>query len=274
MTNGGLTLDAANNDLAVQVDDSTVEINAGGDVAVKDAGIGASQLASNAVTTAKVGNAQITTAKLASDCIDQSKIADAAVQREHLNSNVVMANGGLTLDAANNDLAVQVDDSTIAINGGGDVSVKDAGIGASQLASNAVTTAKVGDAQITAAKLASNSVTAAKVSDGAISTTAKLADSIVTNAKISDGTIELGKLAFSSQQEKFTGDNSTASFDLANAAAGLDSVHVYRNGLRMEKAASPSGADQYSVQANGAVSQITFGSAPDTGDVILVDYLG
>ena len=274
MANGGLTLDAVNNDLAVQVDDSTVEINAGGDVAVKDAGIGASQLASNAVTTAKVGNAQITTAKLASDCIDQSKIADAAVQREHLNSNVVMANGGLTLDETNNDLAVQVDDSTIAINGGGDVSVKDAGIGASQLASNAVTTAKVGDSQITAAKLASNSVTAAKVSDGAISTTAKLADSIVTNAKISDGTIELGKLAFSSQQEKFTGDNSTASFDLANAAAGLDSVHVYRNGLRMEKASSPSGADQYSVQANGAVSQITFGSAPDTGDVILVDYLG
>jgi hypothetical protein len=274
MTNGGLTLDGTNNDLAVQVDDSTIAINGGGDVSVKDAGIGASQLASNAVTTVKVGNAQITTAKLAGDCIDQSKIADGAVQREHLNANVVMANGGLTLDDTNNDLAVQVDDSTIAINGGGDVSVKDAGIGASQLASNAVTAAKIASNAIVTDKISSSAVTATKIANGAIDNADKLGSSVVTNAKISDGTIELGKLAFSSRQEKFTGDNSTASFDLANAAAGLDSVHVFRNGLRMEKASSPSGADQYSVQANGAVSQITFGSAPDTGDVILVDYLG
>jgi hypothetical protein len=83
-------------------------------------------------------------------------------------------------------------------------------------------------------------------------------------------------LAFSSQQEKFTGDGSTTSFDLSLAAAGLDSVCVYRNGLRMEKASSPSGADQYSVSNGGAggVGQIVFGSAPDSGDVVLVDFLG
>ena len=247
--------------------------------------VGSSQLASNAVTAAKLADGAVSTsakladgivvaAKLGADCIDSTKISDGAVKREHLNADVVRPNSGLVLDGTDNDLAVSIDDSTIALNGGGDIIVKDAGIGASQLATNAVTAIKISSNAVTSDKINSNAVTAAKLADAAVSTTAKLADSIVTNAKISDGTIQLGKLAFSSQQEKFTGDNTTASFDLANAAAGLDSVHVFRNGLRMEKASSPSGADQYSVQANGAVSQITFGSAPDTGDTILVDYLG
>ena len=272
--NSGLVLDGTDNDLAVSIDDSTIALNGGGDIIVKSGGIGATQLASNAVTAVKISSNAVVTDKISSSAVTSTKIANNAVQAIHLNSDVVRPNSGLVLDGTDNDLAVSIDDSTIALNGGGDIIVKDAGIGASQLATNAVTAIKISSNAVTSDKINSNAVTAAKLADAAVSTTAKLADSIVTNAKISDGTIQLGKLAFSSQQEKFTGDNTTASFDLANAAAGLDSVHVFRNGLRMEKASSPSGADQYSVQANGAVSQITFGSAPDTGDTILVDYLG
>ena len=269
-----MVLDGTDNDLAVSIDDSTIALNGGGDIIVKSGGIGATQLASNAVTAVKISSNAVVTDKISSSAVTSTKIANNAVQAIHLNSDVVRPNSGLVLDGTDNDLAVSIDDSTIALNGGGDIIVKDAGIGASQLATNAVTAIKISSNAVTSDKINSNAVTAAKLADAAVSTTAKLADSIVTNAKISDGTIQLGKLAFSSQQEKFTGDNTTASFDLANAAAGLDSVHVFRNGLRMEKASSPSGADQYSVQANGAVSQITFGTAPDTGDTILVDYLG
>ena len=272
--NSGIVLDPSTNDLAVSIDDSTIGLNGGGDIIVKDAGIGATQLASNAVTAVKISSNAIVTDKISSSAVTSTKIANNAVQAIHLNSDVVRPNSGLVLDGTDNDLAVSIDDSTIGLNGGGDIIVKSGGIGATQLASNAVTAVKISSNAVTSDKISSNAVTAAKLADAAVSTTAKLADSIVTNAKISDGTIQLGKLAFSSQQEKFTGDNTTASFNLANAAAGLDSVHVFRNGLRMEKASSPSGADQYSVQANGSVSQITFGTAPDTGDTILVDYLG
>ena len=272
--NSGIVLDPSTNDLAVSIDDSTIGLNGGGDIIVKDSGIGASQLASNAVTAVKISSNAVVTDKISSSAVTSTKIANNAVQAIHLNSDVVRPNSGLVLDGTDNDLAVSIDDSTIALNGGGDIIVKSGGIGATQLATSAVTAIKISSNAVTSDKINSNAVTAAKLADGAVSTTAKLADSIITNAKISDGTIQLGKLAFSSQQEKFTGDNTSASFNLANAAAGLDSVHVFRNGLRMEKASSPSGADQYSVQANGSVSQITFGTAPDTGDTILVDYLG
>ena len=272
--NSGLALDSTDNDLEVQVDDATVEINGSGQVIVKASGIGASQLASNAVTAAKVASNAIVADKISSSAVTSTKIANNAVQAIHLNSDVVRPNSGLALDGTDNDLEVQVDDATIEINGSGQVIVKASGIGASQLASNAVTAAKVASNAIVADKISSSAVTATKIANGAIDNADKLGSSVVTNVKIADGTIELGKLAFSSRQEKFTGDNSTASFDLANAAAGFDSVHVFRNGLRMEKASSPSGADQYSVQSNGAVSSITFGTAPDTGDTVLVDYLG
>ena len=274
--NGGVTLDPTDNDLAIQIDDSTIGLNAGGDVEVKDAGIGATQLASNAVTAVKIASGAVVSDKIGSSAVTSTKIANNAVQKIHLNSDVVRTNGGLTLDPTDNDLAVQIDDSTIGLNLGGDVEVKSGGIGATQLASNAVTAVKIASGAVVSDKLGASAVTATKIANGAIDSADKLGSSVVTNAKIADGTIELGKLAFSSQQEKFTGDNSTTAFSLALAAAGLDSVQVFRNGLRMEKASSPSGADQYSVGNTGAggVAVVTFGTAPDTGDNVLVDYLG
>lgn len=62
--------------------------------------------------------------------------------------------------------------------------VKDAGIAAAKLASDAVTTTKVLDANITAAKLASDAVTTLKIADSNV-TTAKVADDAITPAKIS-----------------------------------------------------------------------------------------
>lgn len=60
-----------------------------------------------------------------------------------------------------------------AINTSPTISISAGGVGATQLASNAVTTAKISDTNVTTAKLADNAVTTVKISDGNI-TAAKL----------------------------------------------------------------------------------------------------
>src|SRR6056300_66955 len=273
---GALGLDPTNNDLLVITDESTLELNLSNQLQIKSGGVGSTELASNAVTAAKIASNAVVSDKIASSAVTSTKIANNAVQAIHLNSDVINSAGALGLDPTNNDLLVITDDSTLEVNLSNELQIKAGGVGSTELASNAVTAVKIASNAIVEDKIASNAVTATKIANGAIDNANKLGSSVVTNAKIADGTIELGKLAFSSQQEKFTGDGSTTSFDLSLAAAGLDSVCVYRNGLRMEKAASPSGADQYSVSNGGAggVGQIVFGSAPDSGDVVLVDFLG
>jgi hypothetical protein len=62
-SNSGLTLDS--NGLYVDVDGSTVEIDATNGVQVKDGGITSAKLATDSVTTAKIADGNVTAAKLA-----------------------------------------------------------------------------------------------------------------------------------------------------------------------------------------------------------------
>ena len=275
-TAGALGLDPTNNDLLVITDDSTIEITGSNDLAIKDGGVSTAKIAANAVTAAKLASNAVVSDKIASSAVTSTKIANNAVQAIHLNSDVVLTGGGLGLDGTGNELFIQIDDSTTAINGTGELEVKDGGVSTAKIADSAVTAAKLASNAVVEAKIAANAVTSTKIADGAIASTAKLADGIVTGAKIADGTIELGKLTFAMNQEEFTGNSSTTAFELAKPAAGLDSVQVFRNGLRMRKVSTPSAADEYSVanSGTGSAAVVTFGSAPDTGDVVYVDYLG
>ena len=275
-TAGALGLDPTNNDLLVITDDSTIEITGSNDLAIKDGGVSTAKIAANAVTAAKLASNAVVSDKIASSAVTSTKIANNAVQAIHLNSDVVLTGGGLGLDGTGNELFIQIDDSTTAINGSDELEVKDSGIATAKIADSAVTAVKLASNAVVEAKIAANAVTSTKIADGAIASTAKLADGIVTGAKIADGTIELGKLTFAMNQEEFTGNSSTTAFELAKPAAGLDSVQVFRNGLRMRKVSTPSAADEYSVanSGTGSAAVVTFGSAPDTGDVVYVDYLG
>jgi len=225
--------------------------------AIRDAAVTAGKIASNAVETAKINDAAVTTAKIAGDAIDQSKIADGAVQREHLNSNVVNAGGAVVLDVTNNDLKVNVDDSTIGINTNV-LEVKDGGI----------STAKLAGTSVNSDKLADNAVTTAKIADGAVSA-----------SKISDNVLTTAKMAFIPTYESVgTGDGSATTFDTATAGDSnfLGGTIVFRNGLAMESIqGTPSGQDQYTLNPTGGAGgsmRITFGSAPDNGDVITCMY--
>lgn len=71
-------------------DNTTIEIS-GTTLRVKDAGISAAKLASNAVTTVKINDGAVTTAKLGADAVTGAKIADDAVDTEHLAAGAVDA---------------------------------------------------------------------------------------------------------------------------------------------------------------------------------------
>ena len=109
-------------------DGSTLELSSN-TLSIKALGVGTTQLAAGAVTTAKIGAAQVTGAKIA----------------------------GLTV-ATGNIAATAVTSAKLA----------DGAVGTAKLATDAVTTAKIADAQITAALIATDAVTAAKIADNSI----------------------------------------------------------------------------------------------------------
>lgn len=85
------------------------------------------------------------------------------------------------------------DNSTLEVSGGV-LAVKDSGITASKIATNAVTTVKILDANVTTAKIADLNVTSGKIADLGV-TTAKIADLNVTTGKIADLGVTTGKIA-------------------------------------------------------------------------------
>lgn len=150
----------------------------------------------------------------------------------------------------------------------GSAAIADGAVDADRLASNAVTTVKIND----------DAVTAAKIADGAVGAAA-LASSAVTTVKINDQAVTSAKMGFIPSYETVgTGDGTATTFDAASVADSnyLAGTLVYRNGLAMELVdSSPSGQDQYTISANGGaggVMRITFGTAPNSGDVISALY--
>ena len=181
--------------------------------------------------------------------IASSQIADGAVATAKLADDAVTA-------------------AKIADDAVGSAAIADGAVDAARLASSAVTTVKIND----------DAVTAAKIADGAVGAAA-LASSAVTTAKINDQAVTSAKMGFIPSYETLgTGDGSATTFDAASEADSnyLAGTLVFRNGLAMELVdSSPSGQDQYSLSADGGsggVMRVTFGSAPNNGDVILALY--
>lgn len=104
-------------DIALSVDDAFFGLNGSNELTLDNACITATELANNAVETAKVLDGAITGPKLASDCITSAKLADDAVGAEH---------------------------------------IQDDAVGSAALADGAVVTAALADDAVTSAKLADN----------------------------------------------------------------------------------------------------------------------
>jgi len=189
---------------------------------------------------------------IADAAIANAKLATSTISGKALGTNLdaLAAGNGLALAAPYNGTTGQ----TIDIN-----------LDAGTLAKSA-SGLKVAANGIAEAQLSDDCVTAAQVADGAINANSMLADAVVTGPKLS----------VQPKREKFTGDNSQTVFTVAGKnvyTGGEDGLLVFRNGLLMERvASSPSGQDQYTSANNGSAIDLTFGTAPSTGDVIF--FLG
>ena len=190
-------------------------------------------------------------AKLAGS-IANAKLANSTISGKALGANLDnLTDGNGISDFSYNGssagvISIDLDGSTLTAGADG-LKITGAGVGSTELADNAVTTAKIGDGQVSAAKLVDNSVGSAK-------------------------------LAISSEWVSLTPNGSATAFDLGHTLSGdFAFIVVVRNGLVLEqKSSSPSGQDEYTVSLNGGtggVGQITFGSAPASGQNLRVFYI-
>ena len=96
---------------------------------------------------------------------------------------------------------------------------------------------------------------------------------------LKDNAVSFAKLAIQPYTDGAAGDGSAVAFNLSNRldnaqlADFKNCIRVYRNGLRMQHvASSPSGQDQYAVTDSGSATVVTFGTAPNNGDTVIIDY--
>lgn len=152
---------------------------------ILNANVTSAKIADANVTTGKIADANVTTAKIADTAVTTAKIANNAVTGTQLNSSV--AGAGLS-GGGGSSLSINVDDSTIEINGGGDIALKADGIASSKIKDDAIVTAKIANANVTTAKIASAAVTTSLLADSNV-TTAKVADNAITQDKLSGSAI-------------------------------------------------------------------------------------
>ncbi len=219
-----------------------------------------------------IADSAIGNAKLAGS-IANAKLANSTISGVALGSNLnsLSAGNGLSMSSYNgsaavSDLTIDLDGSTLAVGASG-IKIADTGVDTGQLADSAVETAKINNLAVSTAKLA----------DAAVST-AKLADSAVDSDKLADSSVSAAKVSFSSQIDPLTANGSTTAFDLSLAIDDAFSIIlVFRNGIAIEQVeSSPSGVDQFVLAptgGTGGVGQVTFGSAPATGDNLRVFYI-
>lgn len=197
--------------------------------------VGATNLASNSVTTVKILDANVTADKIVSSGVTNAKIATNAVDSRALGPNAVattnIIDANVTADklgssAATSDkiatnavitrtiLDANVTADKIASSGVTDGKIATGAVGSRAIAGNAVLTTSIVDGAITTAKLAATAVTSAKIGASAVQTTniadyaveslkidtsavttAKIADVNVTEAKIAGSAVTSGKIA-------------------------------------------------------------------------------
>ncbi|MDR0618883.1 MAG: hypothetical protein LBG17_03170 [Bacteroidales bacterium] len=142
------------------LDGVSVDLNADGQVSVKDGG----------VTTDKIADYAITNAKLAEDIIYEDNIRNGAV------TDYKISDGAVTTP--------KIYESAVTTD-----KIADGAVTEDKIADDAITTHKINNEAIAEEKIANGAVWEDKIADRAV-TTPKLADGAVTESKISDGAIE------------------------------------------------------------------------------------
>ena len=239
----GLSYDSSNG-LAVTVDNAGIEINSDS-LRLKDLGVATAKIAASAVTTAKIANDAVDKDKIAADVAGNGLAQNGNGSLEVSVGNGIQISGdalvfraGAGLAFAGADVDVQVDDSSIELDGSGNLQIKNLGVSTAKLQDNAVSTVKVAD----------NAITAPKV----------------------------GFQAY--QELTTISGGSTVNIDLARAvdSAFSNGILVFKNGLAMLNqtalGGSASNSDDFTTSVVGGVTRLSFGAALADSDSILVVY--
>jgi hypothetical protein len=187
----------------IDVDFNSGHFTSDGDqLNIKAGGVGTTELADSAVTSAKIADAAVITAKISDGAVATAKIADAAVVTAKISDGAVTIG---KVDAAAIDTSIASDSTDSALATGKAVydfvsaEISDAIDQTTYYADEDTLTLgsdnhfKVSDGGIDTAQIADNAVVTAKISDGAV-TSAKILDGTIVNADISDATINTGKM--------------------------------------------------------------------------------
>ena len=176
--------------------------------------VGATNLATDSVTTVKIANSNVTADKIVSSGVTNAKIATNAVDSRALGPNAV---------AATNIIDANVIEAKIAT---GAVTADKLGSSAAtsdKIATNAVITRTILDGNVTADKIISSGVTDGKIATGAVGSRA-IAGSAVLTTSIVDNAITSAKLAAGAVLTTSITDNAVNSAKLSAGAVVTTSI--------------------------------------------------
>ena len=159
-----------------------------------------------------------------------------------ISADAVVFRAGAGLDFGGSDVDVQVDDSSIEINGSGNLQVKANGIISSMIGTNQVTGSEIAALAVSSANLADSAVTSAKIGASAVSE-AKIASNAVSSAKIASNAItgvKISSTVAGSGLGKDGSDNLEVKVDDSTIEITSDSLQLKNLGVSSAKLADSS----------------------------------
>lgn len=151
---------------------------------------------------------------------------------------LVVANGN-ALDFSAGDLDVQVDDSSIEVNGSNKLQVKANGITSAMIGTNQVTGNEIAALAVSTANLSDSSVTSAKLGASSVSAV-KIASNAVTSDKIQSNAVTEAKIATSVAGDGLSGGNGSAlavNVDDSGIEIAADTLQLKNLGISTAKLA-------------------------------------
>ncbi len=202
-----------------------------GTVSIAPAGVGATQLAANAVTTGAIADLAVTSTKIANGAVAGEHIGPLAVDSGQLkNASVTgtqLANGSVTTTHIVNGSVGSLQLSTSAVATG---NIADGAVTGVKIADGAITAVKIANATITTTQIAANaialaqlqgsSVDGAKILNGSV-TGSDVADDSITGSDITDNSIQAGDIAANQVTTSEIANGTIASSDISG---GTDNI--------------------------------------------------
>lgn len=157
-----------------------------------------------------------------------------------ISSDAVTFRAGAGLDFGGSDVDVQVDDSSLEINGSGNLQVKANGITSAMIGTNQVTGSEIAALAVSSANLADSAVSSAKIGGSAV-TEAKLASNAVSSAKIANSAVTAAKISSAVAGDGLSYDAGTGlavSVDNSGIEIASDTIQLKNLGVSTAKIAN------------------------------------